>query len=630
MSSNTGPVLYGLIQAVNPTLTLTYAQVAFETPAIATATQIAQYGRNAVVDISAAGYGNPVSIYYDKVILANSLPSPVFGANASGISYILLPQGAYATAVDFATAIHALGYPVDASDIAVQTVTDYWTVTTEANYASLAGMLLPWNSSLGFTSNVWVIYGPAASLNLATVFPSTWNATAGTQKGDPSTALTTYANVLLASQSLPILQPLTRGMATYSGLTVLDPTTSASYGNAEVSAIVTAAANPNYPTLNTADYGFRDKVPYYPFYTGSQTVYYDRFDPAIAGDVTNNLFQYYSVATPASPQPMIPLGNLLGNSINTSADLVNWLLSQGVIYQQPPLWDVSDILVEPLPPYGTGGTVIYNLTFKNSYSVKDGSVPLLLSQTGPDMSVIVAGVTSLPLVGGNLPDGSSVASHYSNTNSFITPNSADIATIFLTYWGWAYTSSDDVQNWVYSDELSAAVVPGSELATSTAEATANGGSAWKAIVEVTSPWGSTFQQQVYYDKLDISQLWINGLSAAVGGTVTLFTDSFSFGLPMRVIDWIASSSLFFEPGSDGALAYSVNTLAVLSNVLIVSEFTNLYELTTVGVDGNITFTLVAPSSATIQTGSLTVVIKNDTTLTPLPTSALYIRQALVK
>ena len=606
--TTTAAILYGLIQSANPDLTVPFDEITFGTPAPATLDQANAFNRNASVSISAENLGNPVPIYYNRVPLNETLLTPLVGSSSNIYPVYMFPQGTYSTTADFATYLSGQGLPVTPDDVVSVAVPTYWSgLEGSYEYSSFALQLLQWNNSLGFTGTFWAMYGPAEPAALATAFPSQYYSVAGVQIGDPAQALTNYTNFQLSGEQQQFGATVTRMSTQYSNLTVLDEATSAEFGGAEVSCTVTAAANPAYPFVN---YFANVPTPYFPFYTGSQTVYYTQLDLTNTTQVVNQFLTGFWVADQSAPQPLIPLGNMLGTSIVTSVDLVKWLYAQERPYSLGGLWDWTDIVEETLPPYGEDGTVVYNLTFQNSYSIKNGSLPLTLSQTGPDMSAM-ASTTVFPASNGAL-----FAQNFFNPTTFQVPASGDISTIMLYFWATSYFESNDASNW--ADSCTAAIVEGSVQPTTSEQASANQGCAWTATIEVTAPWGATFQQVIFYDKLDISQCFNGSTPTAVDGTVTLFVDSVSFSLPMRVIDWIASPSLSYEVGSDNGMQISGNSqVAFLNSSLIYPEFANLTDLTYMDDNGDISFTLTAPEGSTMQTGTLNVVIKEDNTLPTL-------------
>jgi hypothetical protein len=375
---------------------------------------------------------------------------------------------------------------------------------------------------------------------------------------------------------------------------VLDETTSAQYGGSTTSAVVTYALNPNAMSASWSS-------PFWPFYTGSQTVYYNRITPSIATTSSILSGNIYNLNVDSGGF-QIPLGSALGTTIVTTHDLLLYLqpgIASGI--------DMTDIELADLPTaYGDDGTVAFNLTFSGSYMVTDGALPLVFTQTGPDMSVIVGTTTDFPA---SAIDGNWVNYIY-NSKTNLQSTSIDISLLVLNWWISTYSSnigSTDAANWTYL--LTASVVEGSLQATDADTAAAHSGCGFQAMIEVTAPWGASFQQQIYFDKIDLSSIY-----AASNGVLTVDTDTQMFGQPMRIIDWITSGGLQFYEDASGYLSY------YLSNYVIWTEFSNLHDLVLPDENGNLSFTLTAPEGSTIQENSLQVVIVLNNTLPAAPTA----------
>jgi hypothetical protein len=597
--ANSRAVFYSLLQAQNPGLTVPLSSITFGASQFNTQAQAAANGNTTSnVQISASGFGAPVTVYYNQVNLADQVPDPkalLYAVGEYGIPALLAPSGrTYHTVYDFVTVLNAAGFPVTGGDLAYTSLVDYWTGGQYSSYTyqNLAAQLVSWsNTAMGYTGTLWVLYGPGTPVDLATAFPQSYNnILGGPQQGDAAECLTSYNSAYLSGQQGSGNDPqgfgasLNRSNTTYSNLTVLDSTTSQQYGGAEVSALVTYAANPNVmvPHYNQ---------PFWPYYSGSQTVYYDRIAPTIGS--ISQLFQGYS-ATPyvAADGLHIPLGAQLGTTIVTTHDLLQYL--------QPAMatrLDTTDIVAATLPTAYTSGSVTFDLTFSGSYLVKDGSIPLVLEQTGPDMSPIVHGVTDFPI---SLLEGN--WSYYFNPskNVFAQAPSVDIALVILNYWIDSYPNNDDISNW--GPFLTASVVSGTLLPTDAATAAAHSNCGFQATLQVDAPWGASFQQQVYFDKINLATL-----PHASAGVLSLVTDTQMFGQPMRVIDWITCGGTQYNSGS-GISGYG------LTGYINWQEFTNLHELVLMDGNGNLSFTLTAPANSTTQEGSVQVVIALDSSL----------------
>jgi hypothetical protein len=610
--TNTVAVLYGLLQAQNPELTVPLASISFGPPQLNTQSQSAANGNTSSnTQVSAAGFGDPVTISYNQVVVANSVLQPNnnvggYSWNANSVPVLNAPPGNYATSLDFTAALQAAGFPVTSGDIENVALQNFWTEDYSGYYyQSLGYQYLPWSDvSLGYTSGIWVTYGPATPVPLATAFPQSYFEVL--QTCDACYALAAYNNYYLSQNQSPEGSGagLTRACTTYSGLTILDSGTSTANGGAEVSAVVTYETNPNYLALAYS------QQPFWPFYSGAQTVYYTRYAPTNVGTIlTNNSGNGYSLSLDGI-QPFLvdgafrfPLGpGLASNNVATAHDLVELL----TFVEWNIGFDLTDVVDGPLPTtYGEDGTVVYNLTFQNSYMVQDGEMPITLMQTGPDMSVIPAGVTDFP------------SSTFEGLWGSLLVNTDGKDALATAVWNWLcnnyYTvvnnyNQDEPSNWMFS--CVATTVAGSVQPTTSEVAAAHSGCGFQATINIVTLWSASFQFPIYFDQINLSTLG-TAFSGNLG-VANLQTASNVFAVPQRVIDWVLSEATALVSAPDSSLQ--------LATFLNYREFTNLNDLVLPGDDGNLSFTLTAPEGSNLTQGSLTVIIANASSQSPAETS----------
>lgn len=616
-------VLYGVIQADNPGLTLPYSSVMFSSPAMASVAQNAANGKNSVVTLSATGYSDTVDIFYDKIDVSSGLPFQ-YGFNDTPSPYLIAPMAAYTNTTDFAAVLNANGIPIDVSDIVPVSIPDHWPSGFNQYYQGFATSLIQWTSdNMGYTSSIWMVYGPPAPITFSDIFQRTSvpsDVNGGNALTDyPEKCLSTYNSTLSQATSGAGIPNLSRREVVLSNLVVLDAPTSAANGNAEVSCTVTYAENPLYPgqPFNRAG-----TIPFYPFFTGSQTVYYNRYD-VVALFNAGNIWTT-SAYVDSSHQMKIPLGSALGTTVLTSGDLLDWISANSTVKSSSLnnnyTVDKDDILIENLPTaYGGDGIVVYTFTISNSYRFIDGGTFSVLLQAAPiDMSVIVAGQTTFAASGGFFAGNN-------NQNLLTTTlnDTSDIAKIALNMWANNYgvgtsPGQDDVTNWGYS--LTSAIVSGSLRATTPSEATANSGCGWTCTVRITTAFNTSFDQDIFFDKIDVSLGYQDspGNGCATAGVMTLATDSVTFATPMRIIDWLISFNLYIEAADAGNVSVTPPNLNIyFTDIFVCSEFDNLESMTYRNADGNIEFTLAAAPGATTMEGSVQVIIKEDATLPTL-------------
>lgn len=611
--TNTPAVLYGLLQAENSQLSVPLSGIGFGTPQLNTQAQSAANGNTTSnVAVSAAGYGAPVTIFYNQVALADHVVQP--NTNSGGyvwqpnsVPVFFAPYGTYATTYDFVAALQAAGFPITSADIVNTTLQNYWSDQYSGYYyQSLGYQYLEWDSSaLGYTSCLFVAYGPSVTVPFEEAFPQSYFS--ALQTGDAATALAQYNNYYLSQNGSPegSGSALSRACTTYSGLTVLDSATSTANGGAEVSALVTYATNPNYlPTSY-------DPAPFWPFYTGAQTVYYTRYSPTtdVAAILTNNSGNGYAGALEYTAPFLLngafrfPLGSQLGAQVATAHNLVTALTAAG--------WnlgfDLTDVVDGPLPTtYGEDGTAIYNLTFQGSYMVQDGQLPITLMQTGPDMTVVQAGVTDFPV------------SAFVSQWGYLLYNADGLEALGTAVWYWLcgnyletvlnYTL-DEACNWMFS--CVATAVAGSVQPTTSEVAAAHSGCGFQATISVVTPWQTSFEFPIYFDKVDLAGLAADAGYTASPGAFNATVASNVMSVPMRVIDWILAT---VNPVG------SSNNPTQLANFVNYRELTNLNELVLRDANGNLSFTLTAPSGSNLMQGAVTVTLSADATASPSETS----------
>jgi hypothetical protein len=593
ISSNPIPpqVLYALLQQQNTELTIDQSDITFGTPQLNTQAQATANGNTTSnVELSAVGYNSPVTIYYNQVNVANSaIPPSTFGI---AVPTIVAPVGTYASTTDFTAALNAAGIPVTSADIEPVELFDFWQNDySDFSYPLLGAQLVTWsNTALGFTSSVFVLYGPSAPVSLAAAFPSQYNNLFGSyESGDPANCLSRYNQAYLSGQQNSgwtegFGAQISRLSTSYSNLTTLDDATSQTYGGANSSALVTylSTANPNYikPPFDTPQY-------FWPYYEGSQTVYYSRWAATDVSDIFGGPFLDSGVFT-------IPLGSLLGTTITNAQQLFSYLVANG--------WttylDYTDFSNDTLPAYGEGGTVVFDFNFQGSYAVLDGQCPVTLSQTGPDMSAVVGGVVDFP-----------TSTMQGNWGYYFSAANTTLASAVTSWWSSNYPStvgyaSNDVTNWTYG--LTATVVEGSVQATTSDVAAAQQGCGFQAIIEVTAPWGSTFQQQIYYDKINLANLAtvIDTSGNSSVGTLLLQAPASVFAAPQRVVDWLLNTAL--------TITSTPPVQVTLTNYINYQELSNLTDLVMLDENGQLSFTVTADENSPFMEGSLTIVIENTT------------------
>lgn len=166
----TEQVLYGLIQAANPRLTVPFSDITFSNPTWCTAEEAAgpAQGCNSKVTMVARGYADPAVIYYDRVNLFADSPFFNFLTMGNGAGGLQVNQGSYPTIQSLATMFDSdYQATLVPSDLVDGPLAPALRPAGGSGGLYIAALVEVADSSLGYIGPTLMAYGPSDSIPLS-------------------------------------------------------------------------------------------------------------------------------------------------------------------------------------------------------------------------------------------------------------------------------------------------------------------------------------------------------------------------------------------------------------------------------------------------------------------------------